>query len=329
MHEGLRVGIHGEGIASRCCAHLLVRGNCEVSVERTPRPSVPVIMIADNAANLIRDAFDNHALLRGLPRISKRIVLWGADAVPVTLEHSAVVVSEEQLLAGLGNADPTDLAPDWTIHSASAPSGATKQSFGTRTASTAAVQLRDSAEANACWIESMPTGWLFAITISPGSAWLVAVGGDPLEMLGNSRLVATRVDQVGAPGGRFPCSPRMLSPVCGPRWLACGSAAIGFDPICGDGTAHAVREAILASATIRAIANGGDQAALLRHYQSRLLAGFRKHLEMCLAFYESGGDSPWWREQVQAVLDGIAWCNRQPPPENAFRLNGFDLEPVG
>ncbi len=286
-------------------------------------------MIADGAANLIRDAFDNPNLLRGLPRISKRIVQWGADAGPVTLEHSAVVVSEERLLAGLGNSDPSDLAPDWTIHSASPPPGAIKQSFGIRMASAVSVQLRDSADPNACWIESMENGWLFVITIAPGSAWLIAVGGDPVEMLGKSRLVAAQIDRIGAPGGCFPCSPRMLSPVCGPGWLACGSAAMAFDPICGDGTAHAVREAILASAVIRASANGGDQAALLRHYQGRLLAGFRKHLEMCRAFYESGGDSPWWKQQVRAVLDGIAWCNRQPPPENAFRLNGFDLEPVG
>ena len=35
-------------------------------------------------------------------------------------------------------------------------------------------------------------------------------------------------------------------------WLACGTAAMAFDPLCGDGTAHAIREAILASAVIRA-----------------------------------------------------------------------------
>ncbi len=286
-------------------------------------------MIADGAANLIRDAFDNPDLLHGLPRIAKRIVQWGADALPVTLEHSAVVVSEEQLLAGLGNADPTDLVPDWTIHSASAPSTcAMDQRFGSRMASAVAVQLRDSAAANACWIESTENGWLFVITIAPGSAWLIAVGGDPVEMLGNSQLVVGQIERIGSHGVRFPCSPRMLSPVCGPDWLACGSAAMAFDPICGDGTAHAVREAILASAVLRAAASGGDQSALLRHYQSRLMAGFRKHLEMCRGFYESGGESPWWKEQTQAACDGIAWCNRQPPPANAFRLNGFDLEPV-
>ncbi len=31
---------------------------------------------------------------------------------------------------------------------------------------------------------------------------------------------------------------------------------MAFDPICGDGTAHAIREAILAAAVIRALARG-------------------------------------------------------------------------
>ena len=33
--------------------------------------------------------------------------------------------------------------------------------------------------------------------------------------------------------------------VDGSGWLACGTAAMGFDPICGDGTGYAVREGIL------------------------------------------------------------------------------------
>jgi flavin-dependent dehydrogenase len=65
----------------------------------------------------------------------------------------------------------------------------------------------------------------------------------------------------------FSASPRIPAPLCGPGWLACGSAAMGFDPICGDGTAHAVREAILALAVIR----GGDHG-MPAHYEARLTA---------------------------------------------------------
>ena len=41
--------------------------------------------------------------------------------------------------------------------------------------------------------------------------------------------------------------------MCGPGWLSCGTAALSFDPICGDGTGHAVREGILAAAVIFAV----------------------------------------------------------------------------
>jgi len=51
----------------------------------------------------------------------------------------------------------------------------------------------------------------------------------------------------------------MLARLRGPDWLACGTAAVAFDPICGDGTAQAMREAILGCAVITAIGEGGDR----------------------------------------------------------------------
>jgi hypothetical protein len=51
---------------------------------------------------------------------------------------------------------------------------------------------------------------------------------------------------------------------------------MAFDPIYGDGTAHAVREAILAAAVVRAISAGGDAAEPLRHYEARLMLGFQR-----------------------------------------------------
>ena len=76
-----------------------------------------------------------------------------------------------------------------------------------------------------------------------------------------------------------------FSPLGANSWLACGTAAMAFDPICGDGTAHAIREAILAAAVIRALANGGPADELLAHYEARLTAGFHRHLTLCRQFY--------------------------------------------
>ena len=92
-----------------------------------------------------------------------------------------------------------------------------------------------------------------------------------------------------------------------------------------------MREAILASAVIRALVNGGPAADLLSHYEARLTAGFRRHLELCRAFYQSGGATPLWRSELEAIDRGIQWCDAKLSAGVSFRyqLRGFELEPVG
>ena len=270
----------------------------------------------------MRDVFGNPALLADAPRIRKRIVAWGGP--PVLLEHSGHVASEEALLAALGPpCSESARGSSWIIESvARRPSDL--QTFGSRFARARSVELVDAAEPEACWVESLESGWLFLITTAPGAAWLLAVGGSHDELLGESRLVAPQIARCGPAGPEFPASPRILTPLCGPGWLACGSAAMGFDPICGDGTANAVREAILASAVIRGSDQRGDPA-MLDHYEARLTAGFRRHLELCLRYYETGGAGAWWQAEAAALRRGLAVL--PPEPQFRYRLRGFDLEP--
>ena len=61
--------IRGDGVAARCCAHLLVRSGFSVSVERTTRPRLPAIMLGIPAQQLIRDIFGRDELFRDLPPI--------------------------------------------------------------------------------------------------------------------------------------------------------------------------------------------------------------------------------------------------------------------
>jgi hypothetical protein len=58
------------------------------------------------------------------------------------------------------------------------------------------------------------------------------------------------------------------------------------------------------------------------------MVGFRKHLEMCLRFYRSGGQSEWWQGEADALRRGLDWCDEKLGPNPAFeyRLAGFDLE---
>ena len=95
-------------------------------------------------------------------------------------------------------------------------------------------------------------------------------------------------------------------------------------------TAHAVREAILASAVIRALASGGSPDDLLSHYQARLTAGFRRHLALCRQFYSSGGNGPLWQSELEAIDRGIQWCGAALADHASFRyqLRGLELEAV-
>jgi hypothetical protein len=155
---------------------------------------------------------------------------------------------------------------------------------------------------------------------------LLAVGASPEELLERSRVVRSQIFSVGI-SAQFPASPRMVTPLGGDGWISSGSAAMGFDPLCGDGTAHAAREAILASAVIRAADDGGDVGELMGHYEGRLTAGFQRHLLQCRDFYCSGGVGEWWRREAEACVRGIEWC-RGRVGVFPYRLEGLELKRI-
>jgi hypothetical protein len=321
--------IRGDGVAALCCLHLLTRSGVSVVREAVSRKRLPAILLSAGAQDLIRDVFEQPGLFRDLPPIRQRIVQWGAQASPVALAHSAVAVSEEYLLDRLGPAGhAAAVDPEWTIFASDPlPSSCAANRFGERFASATPVELAAAACPAACWIESMERGWLFLIAAGDGKAWLLSVGEPALE---ESRLIDPLIAARDDAAGHFAAAPRVSWPLCGPGWLACGTAATAFDPLCGDGTAHAVRESILACAVIRAAASGADPASLLDHYAARLAAGFERHLAICLEYYRSGGNGPWWEEQAAAAQHGIEWCRRAMSglPPFRYRLHGFDLVPL-
>jgi hypothetical protein len=322
--------IRGQGVAASCCAHLLGRGGLAVTMDHRARFPVPALMLGETAQKLLEDVFESPKLFDGLPRVRKRVVAWG-DVKPVEVPHSGVVIPEHELLDRINSLvhAPGTLESEWKILAMSPlPEHVEEHQFGSRMAQVAAVKLKSGFDTEACWIESLDEGWLFLLPAGEGTGWLLSVGGATLAA---SRLVAEQVDgSMSEPAGAFPAHPRIADPLCEDGWLACGTAAIGFDPLCGDGTGNAVREAILGSAVIRAAAQGGEVYGLARHYRSRLLYGFRKHLEACRQFYQSGGSGPWWMGELAALERGLNWCaGRIDTGESTpYRLNGFSLELV-
>src|SRR5580700_7147310 len=162
--------IRGDGVAARCCAHLLSRSGVPVFFQPTDRARLPTIMLSEPAQALIREIFGREHLFGDLPQIRKRIVAWGRSASPVELEHSAVVVSEELLLNSLGPAPSNapagvdinvDINADagWTVFaSMPLPVAAAEHRFGSRIASAMQVELKPEAETATCWIESTEAG---------------------------------------------------------------------------------------------------------------------------------------------------------------------------
>src|SRR5262249_15369771 len=150
--------------------------------------------------------------------------------------------------------------------------------------------------------------------------WLLAVGEAGVE---ESSLIRSKIVAPPDWSAEFPAYPRILEPLAVRGRLLCGSAAVAFDPLCGDGTGNAVREAILASAVVRAALRGLDIDALLDHYRRRLIAALGKHLEICAEFYQTGGDTPWWHSELALIREGIAWCAEESAGAARFRLNGW------
>jgi hypothetical protein len=331
----MSVLVRGDGVAAACCVRSLAT-HTPVSVVMTGRPKLSAVLLSESTQTLLMDLFADKTLFQGLPRISKRVVAWGAASQSIVLPHSALVISEQNLLERLWARVELPVVeppatPVWEIISSRTEATARdERQFGSRIASVSQVALRESADRAACWSESLDDGWLFLFPLDAASACLIAVGGDASSLIAQSRLIAAQVETPIASVGEFPAYPRILSELCGAGWLACGTAAMAFDPLCGEGVANAVREAILASAVVRAALQGHAVDGLLAHYDSRLIRGFLRHLQVCEHFYTTGGTGPFWSEEVQLLQQGIGWLrerlNTLPSPQ--YRLAGFELQPI-
>jgi hypothetical protein len=331
------IGVQGAGVASSCSLRLL---NGQAHRLATPAETIPTrlpsILVSQHTQKLLNDIFRAPNLFDGAPCIRQRIVAWGSRQ-PVALTHDAVVISEDALVRLLDShlqVSPTHTAEvlDWTIlTSRHALASTSHRHFGARSAQVHPVDLIPHAEPETCWIESTPQGWLFLLTTAPTRGSLLSVGDSAASLLAQSSLIAAKVHHLHALAGEFPAHPRILEQLCAAGWLACGSAAMAFDPLCGEGAGNAAREAILACAAVSAIEGGESAEAVLSEYDARLKLGFLRHLENCREFYVGDFPSEFWREACRGIEEGMKWTRAQLAtwPSPKFRLVDFALQRIG
>lgn len=295
-----------------------------------------MVLLSSATQHLLRDVFEDPQLFTGVHLIRRRMVRWGgSEAQTLVLPHVGVAVAESELLKRIA---PTlaewpreiEDEPAWTVVCSRTFPEMARRHFGERTASAFPVTLSPECNAEACYVESVSSGWLFLLPFSRTEATLLCVGAEAgAELIEQSSLVARQIAACGGRPSSFPAHPSILDQLARPGWIACGAAAVSFDPLCGEGMGNSIREAILASAVVRASLRGGPVDDLIGHYKSCLLGGFLRHLETCHAFYSSGPQGDWWQTEQRHIRAGID-CIRQRLPDQPFRfrLSGFDLEKI-
>jgi hypothetical protein len=277
--------------------------------------------------------FGSEGLFQGAAKITKRVVAWGDGAAPIVLPHSGLVMSESTLLdrmwpaIAVESGNCTDSSAWRVIASQGALTGVSRHQFGSRMAATNSIEFREGSSLESCWVESVKNGWLFLIPCGGNRGALISVGGSPEALLAESRMVANEIDNLVASTGSFPAYPRIVSPLAGSDWIACGTAAVAFDPIAGEGAGNALREGILTSAVIRAAAEGACVEDLLEHYSNRVLRGFLRHMQECCRFYTSVS-GPWWQAEAELMIQGVRWAQSAlaSHPTSFFQLVGFELQ---
>lgn len=332
-----RVQIAGSGIVALSITQLLSQSGIPYAIEPDNTKHQRSVLLSSQTVQLLSAIHrtDRFAQL-GWP-IQRRSVLWGDATEPVTVEHHGISISESRLSEELNSRLRASLkgtsglgSSDWLIETQlRTGSSDALTRYGERRTTFQTVHLRSSADAHCCFTESISTGWLFLLPTSSTEAALLCTGYQPEEVLAQSRLVAGQMERTSAFSTPVNSAPAMAHELTGPGLIRAGSAALRFDPLCGEGVGHAAREAYLAAAVLRAADRGETVQGLLEHYATRLQQAFLRHLLVCRSFYDVHRETAFWSSELEHLETGIAAIQAGELYTPAmFRFEGLDLKPV-
>lgn len=84
--------------------------------------------------------------------------------------------------------------------------------------------------------------------------------------------------------------------------MAIGDALMTLDPLCGDGTGHGIKSALLAVGVLNSVSGTIPEEAVLSHYVGRAHYAYKTHLEHCHRYYSSMRYSTYWVDEVEDPL---------------------------
>lgn len=314
---------------------MLATSSIPYSIDGESVAMQPAILLGTQTMTLLRDLSPATAPLPNGWSIERRVVQWGDAREAISVPHLATAVAEGDLVAAISAGLQADrivaeTPPSWRIVTRGRGDEAPSTTYGRRMATSQRVRLQNPADARSCWAESTAAGWLFLMPFGESEASLIVAGYDPAATMETSRLIMPRVE-ITSPGlCAVRIAPRISQRLCEEGLILTGSAAMRFDPLCGEGAGHALREAYLAVAVVRAASRGESVVDLVQHYETRLRHAFLRHLQVCDSFYGSGGDSEFWHEERAALQEGIRELAQQldNTSPTQFRFSDLDLEPV-
>jgi len=331
----VEVQIIGNGIAALSIAQLLSQSGIAASVQSGRSKRQRSVLLSSQTIQLLSTIHRTDRFARlGWP-IQRRSVLWGDADGPVTVEHHGISIPELLLVDELRSQLPATLTGEsdrassaWVIETQLRDSEAVI-CYGKRRAIFHRAKLRTSADAHCCFAESTAAGWLFLLPTSFTEALVICCGYHPDEVLRESRLIALQVEDASANLEPVSIAPAIASELCTSQLIRAGSAALQFDPLCGEGVGHAAREAYLATAVVRAVGRGEPVQELVTHYSTRLQQAFLRHLLVCRSFYAVHQDSAFWRSELTYLEAGIAALQTETIHiPVGFRFEDLDLKPV-
>jgi hypothetical protein len=290
-------------------------------------------MLSDASLGLMRDVFEKPALFSAAHRITRRVVQWGRNAVPVELEHSAAVVSERELLGEVEHAFKqrglsAGSQGTFMIFRHSSPAGGGCRALLWFTYRPCRHGLPAGRSRLSNLLGRIRRGWQAHLDPEFGRLRLASRGWRFTQNASSGEYVDCRTNRsITEPSAEFSAKPAHRDAAWRPglarlrhRGPSLRSDRWGRHRACGPRSNSRSRGG--KSHMERRHAN-----EFLRHYEARLILGFQRHLTATLSFYRSGHGGPWWDGEVALLRQGVEWCARQMHTYDGFRyqLRRFDL----